>query len=87
MTTETDNTKQYDTVYADACELVRATQNTRISHLQCALGIGYNRAARLIEAMEVDGIVSHTDKHGIRKMMTPNVKLTRPPISEGTTEK
>lgn len=68
MTTETDNTKQYDVVYADACELVRATKNTRISYLQSALGIGYNRAARLIEAMEADGIVSHMDKHGIRKI-------------------
>lgn len=74
MTTETDNTKQYDSVYADACEMVRVTEDTRISHLQRALGIGYNRAARLLEAMEADGIVSHMDKFGIRKLMTPNVK-------------
>lgn len=58
-----------DPLYAEACELVRNTGNTRISHLQRVKMLTYNRAARLMEAMEIDGIVSKTDKFGIRMMM------------------
>lgn len=59
-------------LYSEACELVRSTGNTRITHLQRVKCLTYNRAARLMEAMEIDGIVSPTDKFGIRTMM-PNV--------------
>ena len=63
-----------DPLYAEACELVRSTGNTRISHLQRVKRLTYNHAARLMEAMEIDGIVSPTDKFGIRTVM-PNVEL------------
>jgi DNA segregation ATPase FtsK/SpoIIIE-like protein len=71
MTTEIDDTKKNDPLYADACEIVRSTGETNITHLQRAFKLGYNRAARLLEAMETDGIVSVTDKHGIRKLLKP----------------
>lgn len=60
-----------DPLYATACEIVIDTGNTRISHLQRVQKITYNRAARLIETMERNGIVSPTDKFGIRTVM-PN---------------
>ena len=65
-------TLETDPLYQKACAMVKATQNTRISHLQQTFLIGYNRAARLIEAMELDGIVSHCDYRGIRTLLTPN---------------
>ena len=62
-----------DPLYAEACELVRSTGNTRISHLQRVKRLTYNRAARLMESMEIDGIVSPTDKFGVRTLVMPNV--------------
>jgi S-DNA-T family DNA segregation ATPase FtsK/SpoIIIE len=44
-------------MYDRAVELVADTRNASISHLQRRLKVGYNRAARMIEQMEEDGIV------------------------------
>ena len=76
MTRETDLTKKNDTLYPQACQIVRSTGNTLISNLQRVLQIGYNRAARLIEAMESDGIVSPCDLRGMRKLLAG--QATRP---------
>jgi S-DNA-T family DNA segregation ATPase FtsK/SpoIIIE len=46
-----------DQMYDRAVELVADTRNASISHLQRRLKVGYNRAARMIEQMEEDGIV------------------------------
>jgi S-DNA-T family DNA segregation ATPase FtsK/SpoIIIE len=72
MTTETDATKETDPLYQTACKIVQSTGKTNISHLQRQLMIGYNRAARQIEAMEADGIVSPPDRRGERKLLVPN---------------
>ena len=69
MSRETDATKADDTLYPKACEIVQTTGDTRISRLQRVLLIEYNRAARLIEAMEADGIVSPTNRQGERKLL------------------
>jgi DNA segregation ATPase FtsK/SpoIIIE-like protein len=37
--------------------------------------IGYNRAARLLEAMESDNIVSPYDKYGVRKLLVPRTAI------------
>lgn len=63
-----------DSKYEMACNIVKGTGITTISHLQRVLMIGYNRAARLIEKMEHDGIVSVEDYAGRRKLLS--VKTT-----------
>ena len=40
-----------------AVAIVADTRNASISYLQRRLKVGYNRAARMIEQMELDGIV------------------------------
>ncbi|MGD0828402.1 MAG: DNA translocase FtsK 4TM domain-containing protein, partial [Desulfobaccales bacterium] len=46
-----------DEKYADALELVAETRNASISMLQRRLRVGYNRAARIIETMEKEGLI------------------------------
>jgi S-DNA-T family DNA segregation ATPase FtsK/SpoIIIE len=50
-----------DEKYEEAVELVRRTQKATISHVQRHLRIGYNRAARIIEDMEREGIIGPQD--------------------------
>ncbi len=46
-----------DDLYDRAIALVAETRNASISYVQRRLKVGYNRAARMIEQMELDGIV------------------------------
>ncbi|MDJ0868526.1 MAG: DNA translocase FtsK 4TM domain-containing protein [Myxococcota bacterium] len=46
-----------DDLYDRAIEIVAETRNASISYIQRRLKIGYNRAARIIEQMEQDGVV------------------------------
>ena len=52
---------EYDEMYDQAVELVTDTQQASISMIQRRLRVGYNRAARMIEQMERDGVVSPAD--------------------------
>ena len=58
-----------DDLYAQAIEVVRRDKKTSISYLQRRLGIGYNKAASLIERMEQDGILSAADSHNKREIL------------------
>ena len=49
-----------DPLYEHAVKVVRAQQRASVSLVQRTLQIGYNRAARLIEAMEAAGVVKGT---------------------------
>ena len=51
--------------------IVTETRRASISGVQRRLKIGYNRAARLIEAMESAGIVSAPEHNGDRKVIAP----------------
>jgi len=73
MSAETEATKATDPMYMKSCEFVKNTGKTRISSLQMQFRIGYNRAARHLEAMEADGIVSTMDVRGERRLLAPNV--------------
>lgn len=58
-----------DELYAKAVIHVRTTGKVSISNVQRNFVIGYNRAARLIERMEIDGVVSAADCFGIRTVL------------------
>jgi DNA segregation ATPase FtsK/SpoIIIE, S-DNA-T family len=55
---------ELDEKYEEAVELVSKTGQASISMLQRKLRVGYNRAARMIEVMEIQGIVGPSD--GVR---------------------
>jgi S-DNA-T family DNA segregation ATPase FtsK/SpoIIIE len=55
---------EYDEKYQQALDLVMSTRQASISGVQRALRIGYNRAARIIDLMEKQGIVAPSD--GVR---------------------
>ena len=57
---DTDRT-EYDERYDDAVALVTKTRQASISMIQRHLRIGYNRAARIVEVMEKEGIVGPSD--------------------------
>jgi DNA segregation ATPase FtsK/SpoIIIE, S-DNA-T family len=53
--------QEYDERYDDAVALITKTRQASISMIQRHLRIGYNRAARIIEMMEKEGIVGPSD--------------------------
>lgn len=55
-----------DDLYEQALEIVKDDKKCSVTHLQRKLQIGYNRAARLIEEMESNGIVSSPNQNGKR---------------------
>lgn len=59
-----------DPMYEEALACVIRLERPSISLVQRSLKIGYNRAARLIERMEVEGKVSAMDRAGSRKLVT-----------------
>jgi S-DNA-T family DNA segregation ATPase FtsK/SpoIIIE len=60
---------EQDPLYDEAVGIVTETRKASISYLQRRLKIGYNRSARLIEAMEMSGIVSETLPNGTREVL------------------
>ena len=60
-----------DPLYDQAVEIVLKTRRASISLVQRHLRIGYNRAARLIEAMESAGLVSAMQTNGNRDILVP----------------
>jgi S-DNA-T family DNA segregation ATPase FtsK/SpoIIIE len=60
-----------DEKYADAVELVAETRNASISMLQRRLRVGYNRAARIIETMEREGLIGPSDGIKPREVYVP----------------
>ncbi|MDD3498069.1 MAG: DNA translocase FtsK [Candidatus Moranbacteria bacterium] len=58
-----------DILYEEAKDIVRATRKASSSLLQRRLRIGYNRAARLIEELEANGIVGPADGSKSREVL------------------
>jgi len=58
-------------LYDKAVAIVTQTRRASISGVQRHLRIGYNRAARLIEQMEADGVVSGPQHNGNREVLAP----------------
>jgi len=58
-----------DELYHQALEIIRSEGKASTSFLQRKLQIGYNRAARIIDMMEADGIVSKANHVGKRDVL------------------
>ena len=58
-----------DSLYGDAVNFVIKSRRASISAVQRELKIGYNRAARLIETMELNGIVTPMNTNGAREVV------------------
>ena len=65
-----------DPLYDEAVKVVTETRRASVSGVQRRLRIGYNRAARLVEAMEAAGVVGPPKTNGMRDVLAP------PPISD-----
>jgi len=60
-----------DALYDEAVAFVTESRKASISAVQRKLRIGYNRAARMIEAMESAGVVSPMGSNGSREVIAP----------------
>ena len=61
-----------DQLYSKAVEIVVKQQKVSTSYIQRYLQIGYNRAARIVEKMEEDGIISEANNAGKRHVLKKN---------------
>jgi S-DNA-T family DNA segregation ATPase FtsK/SpoIIIE len=62
---------EQDALYDEAVKIVTQERKPSISYVQRRLKIGYNRAARLLEAMEIAGIVGPLQANGSREVLAP----------------
>jgi S-DNA-T family DNA segregation ATPase FtsK/SpoIIIE len=62
---------EQDVLYDEAVKIVITERKPSISYVQRRLKIGYNRAARLIEAMEAAGLVGPLQANGGREILVP----------------
>jgi len=67
-----DRDPEADPLYDEAVAFVLETRKASISSVQRKLRVGYNRAARLIEAMEASGVVSAMSSNGSREILAPD---------------
>jgi len=68
---EAGSDAEADPMYDQAVEIVLRERRPSISLVQRHLRIGYNRAARMIEAMENAGLVSRANAAGQREVLAP----------------
>ena len=65
------NTDGEDALYDTAVAIVAKDRKCSTSYIQRKLAIGYNKAARLVEQMEDEGIVSSANHVGKREILIP----------------
>ncbi|MBO2926687.1 DNA translocase FtsK [Metapseudomonas otitidis] len=66
-----DSPEGDDPLYPEVVRVISETRRASISAIQRKFGIGYNRAGRLIERMEADGLITAPDSHGGRDVLMP----------------
>jgi S-DNA-T family DNA segregation ATPase FtsK/SpoIIIE len=66
------NAKSGDELYDKALAVVARDRKASTSYIQRRLTIGYNRAARLIERMEDEGVISKPNHKGQREVLLPD---------------
>jgi len=62
---------EQDPLYDQAVQIVMDTRKASISGIQRRLKIGYNRAARMVESMELAGLVGALQSNGSREILVP----------------
>ncbi len=65
------NTDGEDVLYDSAVQVVIRDRKCSTSYIQRKLAIGYNKAARLVEQMEEEGLVSPANHVGKREILVP----------------
>jgi len=63
--------EELDEMYDHAVSIVQETRQVSISMIQRRLRIGYNRAARIVEHMQTEGVVSTPDHQNKREVLLP----------------
>ena len=63
------NNDEKDELYFKAIDIIKAEGRASTSFLQRKLQIGYNRAARIMETMEKEGIVGQANHVGKREIL------------------
>jgi len=63
------NSEGDDTLYDQAVAIVARDRKCSTSYIQRKLGIGYNKAARLVEQMEDEGVVTRANHVGKREIL------------------
>jgi DNA segregation ATPase FtsK/SpoIIIE-like protein len=72
-----------DPLYDKAVQVVVSNHRASVSLVQRHLRIGYNRAARLLEAMEAQGVVSAQASNGDRRVLPLAAPADDLPDSKG----
>jgi S-DNA-T family DNA segregation ATPase FtsK/SpoIIIE len=62
---------EMDALYDEAVMFVTESRKASISSVQRRFKVGYNRAARMIEDMEIAGVVSTPEGNGSRQVLAP----------------
>ncbi len=89
---ETESEESDDPLYAEAKALVISTQKASTSYLQRRFRIGYSRAARLMDALEDNGVIASADGAKPRQVLVSPPEEGSPvdpesvPIVEKSTE-
>jgi len=73
---EGNEEEELDTLFDEAVNFVTESRRVSISSVQRKFRIGYNRAARIVEQMEMQSIVSTAGNNGAREVLAP------PPIKD-----
>lgn len=68
--------EELDPLYDEAVNFVTEKRRVSISSVQRQFRIGYNRSARIVEQMEIQGVVSTAGTNGAREVLAP------PPIRD-----
>lgn len=68
---EGEESTELDTLYDEAVDFVTKGKRVSISSVQRKFRIGYNRAARIVEDMENQGVVSTPGHNGAREVLAP----------------
>ncbi len=67
----TSDSSELDSLYDEAVAFVTESRKASISSVQRRFKVGYNRAARMIEEMEAQGVVSAPQAGGSREVIAP----------------
>ena len=69
LTSSSSDKENIDELYDSALEIIKSERKASTSFLQRKLQIGYNRAARIIDQMEINGEVSKANHVGKREVL------------------